>query len=285
MTSSPSQPAFVLILLLTLAAFGGQVSAQPLPPGTRVQRNLPYGPDPAQRLDVYSPPSAKNAPVLFMVHGGGWRRGDKAYPNVVTNKVAHWLPQGYIFISINYRLLPKANPVEQAGDVAKALAFAQNHAKSWGADPARFILMGHSAGAHLVSLVTADPTIAKRQGATPWLGTISLDSAAYNVVTIMDNRHFHLYDEAFGTNRGLWQAASPTLRLKTKTVPMLLVCSTRRLDSRPQAQAFAAKAQSLGGQATLLPEDLTHGQINANLGLPGQYTDRVDAFLHSLWSK
>lgn len=257
-------------------------ATQPLPPGMRVDRNIAYGADPAQRLDLYRPAQVKDAPVLLMVHGGGWWRGDKAYPNVVTNKAAYWLPQGYIVISINYRLLPKANPLQQADDIAQALAFAQDHAKSWGADPARFILIGHSAGAHLVSLLTADPAIAKRHGVRPWLATISLDSAAYNVVTIMNARHPSLYDEAFGTSRAFWQAASPILQMKTAPVPMLLVCSTRRLNSRPQAEAFAAKAKSLGGHATVLPVDLGHGPINSQLGLPGDYTNQVDAFLHTL---
>jgi acetyl esterase/lipase len=272
----------VVVIAVAASAVARPAVSRPLPPGARLESNIPYGSDPAQRMDVYIPEHAKKAPVILMVHGGGWRRGDKAYPGVTTNKVAHWLPEGYIIITINYPLLPQANPLQQAGDVAKALAYAQDHARSWGADPTRFILMGHSAGAHLVSLVTADPAIAARQGAKPWLGTVSLDSAAYNVVKIMEARHFKLYDEAFGTDHKLWEAASPTLCLKTKTVPMLLVCSTRRRDSQAQAKALADKAKSLGGQATLLPVDMTHGPINSQLGLPGDYTNKVDAFIHAL---
>lgn len=265
-----------------LSALTAAATAQPLPPGATVERNIAYGPDPAQRMDVYRPANAKDAPVLFMVHGGGWRRGDKAAKGVVNNKVAHWLPQGYLFISIDYRMLPKANPVEQGDEVAKALAFAQEHAKSWGGDPSRFILMGHSAGAHLVSLISADASIAARQGAKPWLGTICLDSAAYNVVTIMERPHLRLYDEAFGKDRQFWRQASPILRLESKTVPMLLVCSTQRLTSQAQAEAFAAKLKELGGEASVLPVDLPHGGINSQLGLDNDYTRQVDAFISAL---
>ncbi|MCC6422522.1 MAG: alpha/beta hydrolase [Phycisphaerales bacterium] len=287
MTNPFSKPfiTFVVMASISTIALARPSSREPLPKGTRVDRDVSYGSDPAQKMDVYSPQDAKDAPVIFMVHGGGWRRGDKAYPNVYTNKVAHWIPKGFIFISINYRMLPDANPIEQADDVAKALAYAQEHAKSWGADPARFILMGHSAGAHLVALITADPTIATHQGAKPWLGTIPLDSAAYDVVSIMEHRHFELYDQAFGKNRDFWEKASPTHRLKSATVPMLLVCSSRRILSQANAKAFAEKDHSLGGKATLLPQDLSHGQINAELGLPGAYTDKVDEFIHSLLSK
>jgi hypothetical protein len=145
--------------------------------------------------------------------------------------------------------------------------------------------MGHSAGAHLVCLLSAAPAIATQQGAHPWLGTVCLDSAAYNMVTIMERRHPGLYDQAFGTDRQLWKDASPTLRLSSAVKPMLLVYSTRRPLSRAQATAFAEKAKSLGGDVKLLPEDLDHGSINTDLGLAGPYTDKVDAFLRSLTSK
>ncbi len=220
-----------------------------------------------------------------MVHGGGWQRGDKAASKVVQNKVGHWLPQGYVMVMPNYRLSPKANPIEQANDVAKALAFAQSRAKEWGADPSRFVLMGHSAGAHLVSLLSADPAVATRQGAKPWLGTVSLDSAGFDIVELMQARHFRLYDRVFGDDRTLWREASPTLRLASAPVPMLLVCSSRRQDACPQARAFAAKATSLGGKVTVRPIDMTHMEINEQLGARADYTRDVDAFLRSLGLK
>uniref|UniRef100_UPI0039B64623 alpha/beta hydrolase n=1 Tax=Vibrio vulnificus TaxID=672 RepID=UPI0039B64623 len=89
-----------------------------LPAGSRVLRDQPYGPDPAQRMDVFIPPGARSAPVILMVHGGGWRRGDKAHGRVVDNKVAHWLPAGAIVVSVNYRMLPEADVPTQRDDVA-----------------------------------------------------------------------------------------------------------------------------------------------------------------------
>ena len=263
---------------------GRRMQQQPLvlPPGAQVDRDLAYGPDPAQRLDVYRPANAQNAPVIFMVHGGGWRRGDKDAAGVVNNKVEHWLPKGYIVISVGYRLVPDVTPIGEAQDVAKALAMAQDKARSWGGDPSRFVLMGHSAGAHLVSLLTSAPSIASNAGAGPWLGTVVLDSAAYNVVDIMQKKHFGLYDEAFGNDQQLWRDASPILRLSSAPVPMLLVCSSQRADSCAQASAFADKARSLGGRVSVYPIEMRHGEINAQLGAPGDLTVQVDNFLHSL---
>src|SRR6185312_13737462 len=73
-----------------------------LPPNVRALRDIAYGSDPKQRFDVYLPQQANHAPVIFMVHGGGWRRGDKTMKTSVENKMAHWTQKGFIFISTNY---------------------------------------------------------------------------------------------------------------------------------------------------------------------------------------
>lgn len=253
-----------------------------LPPGTHVVRDVAYGNDPRQRFDVYLPAHASDAPVIFMVHGGGWRRGDKAAHGVVQNKIDRWLPRGFVVISTNYRLRPDTPPLQQAQDVARALSLAQREATTWGADPNAFILIGHSAGAHLVALLSAEPDLARGQGAQPWLGTISLDSAALDVVQIMQGRHARLYDEAFGAQPADWLAASPYQQMQRRIVPFLAICSSQRRDSCPRAHAFVRKAESFGGRAGVLEEDLTHGEINARLGSPSAYTDAVEQFLRTL---
>lgn len=253
-----------------------------LPPGTRVMRDVAYGSDPRQRFDVYLPPHAGHAPVIFMVHGGGWRRGDKAMANVVANKLARWLPRGFIVISTNYRMRPDIAPLQQAGDVARALAVAQGHAAEWGGDARRFILMGHSAGAHLVALLSAEPGLAKAQGVQPWLGTIALDGGSLDVVQTMQAHHFPLFDEAFGANPADWRAASPYQQLHGRVVPFLAVCSSRRRDSCPQAHAFVDKAHSLGNRASVLEEDMAHGEIDRQLGQPSDYTLAIERFMGSL---
>lgn len=259
--------------------------AAKVPGKTRVLQDVAYGSDARQRMDVYLPAQAAQAggaPVIFMVHGGAWRIGDKRSGSVVDNKVARWVPKGFVFISVNNRLLPNADPLEQARDVASALAKAQQQAASWGADPRRFVLMGHSAGAHLVALLAASPTLAQEAGAAPWLGTVALDSAALDVAPIMQSRHYRLYDPAFGTDPAYWRAVSPLQLLQAGAKPMLAVCSSRRDDSCTQARGFVAKANGLGVRAQVLPQDLSHGDINKTLGLPGAYTDAVERFMASL---
>lgn len=233
-------------------------------------------------MDVYLPARVANAPTIFMVHGGAWRIGDKAARSVVDNKVKYWVPKGFVFISINYRLLPDATPIEQAVDVAQALVAAQLKVNTLGGDSAKFILMGHSAGAHLVSLINSNPTKAFDLGAKPWLGAVLLDSAALNVPALMQTEHPRLYDRAFGKNAEAWVQASPYHVLNGSAFPVLAVCSTLRSDACPQAHQFVKKASSLGVNGRVLMQAKSHGDINSDLGLNEAYTHAVDAFLKSL---
>ncbi len=253
-----------------------------LPANIRVLRDVPYGPDARQRFDVYLPAAPSVAPIIFMVHGGAWRLGDKGAQTVVENKVARWVPRGFILVSTNYRMLPKTDPIEQARDVARALGAVQAKAASWGGDPARCILMGHSAGAHLVSLLATSPSLSAGLVPTPWLGTVSLDSAALDVVEIMEARHARFYNRAFGRDPAYWRAASPYHALTAAARPMLMVCSTRRSDSCEQSNRFAAKAASCGVRASVLAEDFSHKEINQLLGAEPRYTAAVEAFMAGL---
>jgi acetyl esterase/lipase len=221
--------------------------------------------------------------VLFIVHGGGWARGHKSHRGLIENKATYWLPQGYVLVSTNYRLLPGAGPKEQAQDVADAVAEAQRRAKDWKADAERFVLIGHSAGAHLVSLLATRPELLASAKAVPPVGVISLDSAAMDVVRIMESpRHPKLYDRAFGKERAYWIETSPYHALSREVLPMLAVCSTRIAASCAQARSFADKAKSLGARVEVLPQNLSHMEVNRRLGESSLYTEAVAAFIRTL---
>lgn len=256
-----------------------------LPAGVREIADVAYGADPSERMDVYLPTRASThtAPVIFMVHGGAWRFGDKAADGVVQNKVARWVPQGFVVISVNYPMLPQSSVIQQAQAIASALASAQSQAEKWGASSDQFILMGHSAGAHLVALLNAQPALAQRLGARPWLGAVALDSAMLDATSLMQQRHLPLYDEAFGQDPAYWQALSPYQQVVREAPPFLLVCSSLRQDSCAQAQAMASHVHALGGQAQVLPQPQTHSAINTQLGLASDYTRAVEATMAS-WS-
>lgn len=267
----------------SLEADDDRRGAPALPAGSRVLRDLAYGPSPRQAIDVYLPAGATAAPLVVMVHGGAWRFGDKAESRVVDNKVARWLPRGIGVVSVNYRLLPQAGVVQQAEDVAAALAFVQRQAPEWGADPREIILMGHSAGAHLVALLGARPARVIAAGGSPWRGTVALDSAALDVEALMGRHHQRFHDRAFGKDPAQWAALSPRVQAGTGATPMLLVCSTERAD-RPcdDARAMAATLAAQGAPARLQPEARSHRDINSTLGLANDYTRAVEAFMAGL---
>lgn len=268
-------------MLLALFAFAAQAAP---PADIRRLDDLPYGPDARQRMDVFLPAAPQRAPLLLMVHGGAWMVGDKSMSRVVDAKVAHWVGErGYIVVSINYRMVPNVDVQAQARDVARALAAVQARAAEWGGDASRVVLMGHSAGAHLVALLSADPTRAAAEGAGPWRGAVVLDSAAIDTVTLMSRRHLRFYDRVFGADPAYWRSVSPTTALTPRAVPTLVVCSTlRRDDSCGQAKVFVDRARTLGAASELLPQALDHADVNGELGRPGAYTASVDAFIDRL---
>ena len=199
---------------------------------------------------------------------------------MIEAKAAKWLPEGVALISTNYRILPFTAPLEQARDVARALAEVQRRAPQWGVDTERIVLMGHSAGAHLAALVGASPELWRPAGALPPLGVVSLDSGALDVPDMMRRPRLPpLYHRAFGADPADWIAASPQHQLDAGGRPMLLVFSTRRNDACPQAEAFQAAGARLGVPMQVLREDLSHGQVNHELGLPSDYTAAVDRWL------
>ena len=163
----------VTVVLLSVLALSAQAA---VPDGVRILRDVAYGPAKLQAMDVYLPAESKvgpkAAPVILMVHGGGWRIGGR-------EQGRRGGGGGLQVGGVNYPMVNNCSTVEQADDIARALAAAQAAAPRWGGDPTRFILMGHSAGAHRVSLLYVDPRRATRLGAKPWLGTVSLDSGAW----------------------------------------------------------------------------------------------------------
>lgn len=248
-------------------------------PGGELLADVPYGRRPAQRLDLYRPLAATRCPVLVIVHGGAWALGDKANAAVVDHKVAHWLPRGWVVVSLNYRLLPWAGPMEQAADVARALALVQRRIGEFGGDPQRIALMAHSSGAHLAALLLADPGLGAEFGLQPVRCAVLLDGAALDVPVVMEGEHLPLHERAFGDDRAFWREASPRHRLKAVPAPVLLLCSQLRDDSLQQSEAFADAVSAIGGSARVKALPLMHAEFNALVGQPGELTDAIDAFL------
>jgi acetyl esterase/lipase len=133
-------------------------------------------------------------PVMIWVHGGGWRSGDKT--NQMDYKIPYFINENWIFVSVNYRLSPydipdlpeDLNPNRikypvHSQDVAAAVAWVHNNIEKYGGNPNQISLMGHSAGANIVSTIGTNETFLKEHGLNLSVlqHIISLDTAAYDI--------------------------------------------------------------------------------------------------------
>ncbi|MDD2888178.1 MAG: alpha/beta hydrolase [Aliarcobacter sp.] len=250
----------------------------------RLLSNISYGNQNKEKFDVYLPiHTTTNAPIIFMVHGGAWMFGDKKNQSVVENKVNYWVKErGYILVSINYPMLSSTPVSNQLTEVAKALGVIQSKCASWGGDKNRVILMGHSAGAHLIAMIASSSSLYSQYGIIQPIAAIFLDSAVMDTPTLMNEKHLRLYDRAFGDNKEYWQSLSPLHQLTNKRMPLLAVCSTKRDEACPQSKSFLDKAKSFGTQTLLVPEAMSHKDINLLLGKEPTYSKIIDDFLKSV---
>jgi triacylglycerol lipase len=126
--------------------------------GIKVSRDVKYGPDGRNVVDIFTPETgAAGRPVLMFVHGGGMIRGNKHaprsafYDNIMVFAARH----GMVGVNVEYRLAPQFPWPAGNEDLSAAVHFVADHAANYGADPNRIYLMGHSAGAtHVASYVS-----------------------------------------------------------------------------------------------------------------------------------
>jgi acetyl esterase/lipase len=112
--------------------------------------------------DIYTPPDAQSgAPGVLLVHGGGWRRGERAQMRTFGIQLAL---QGFVCVSSSYRLVPASPWPAQIHDVNAALRFMRAEASALGIDPEKLASVGASAGAHLVLLAAGTTNRAEFQG-------------------------------------------------------------------------------------------------------------------------
>jgi len=129
----------------------------------RAGRDIAYGADPRQRLDVYTPDAVSGTPppVLVFFYGGGWNSGRRQdYAWVGQNLAA----RGFVVVVPDYRLVPQARYPAFVQDGAAAVRWTQDHAADFGGDPRRILLAGHSAGAYIAMQLTMDQAFLRDAG-------------------------------------------------------------------------------------------------------------------------
>ena len=270
------------------ARFGHQnaATAAPLAPG---MQSFSYGTDRLQVLDYWPAQGATGgAPLVVFVHGGGWQRGSKDNASGAW-KAPHYTGLGYAYAAINYRLVPGATVEDQAADVAASLRYLIDHAGALRIDPQQIVLMGHSAGAHLVALVGTDERYLRAAGLSfaSLKGVIPIDGAAFDVRRqIKDGGNFmhETYVEVFGSDPARQHALSPTYMAVRPNTPAFLLIHVQRKDGIAQNEALEAALRKVGTPVTRqsFPGDglIGHMTINRSLGDPAYAaTSVVDGWL------
>lgn len=266
-----------------------------------VEKDIPYADPPVERLvlDVYAPKDAKNLPVVFWIHGGGWQTGDKSQ---VKEKPKMFTERGFVFVSTNYRLLPKVEMETLFRDVAKSIGWVHKNIAAHGGDPTRIFVMGHSAGAQLAALMCTDDRYLKSEGVpfSALKGCVPVDGDTYDVPAMIETAETRLrvhgepppkngHRQKFGhTPEKHKDYSAVTHVAKGKGIPPFLILYVAdHPDVSAQARRLAkvlresdVPAQAFGARGT------NHNKLNDNLGLPDDpATKALDDFVAAALKK
>jgi len=274
-------------ILVVLGLFVAALSAQEGAPDMRAayelktHRNLSYvgGKDADRkrhRLDLIIPTGVQKPPLVLFIHGGAWQLGSKNWYTNVGRTIAR---AGYSVALNNYRLSPAVQHPAHVDDCARALSWLIKNAKTYGYDPSRVFLSGHSAGGHLASLLALSPKVLKKQGLKGGMikGVFPI-SGVYDV----SPRHFM---GAFGRNPKVRVAASPITWVRRGLPPFLVLWADKDMpDLGDQARDFvAALRKAKCSVAGMEIADRNHMSITARFSRDGDPTAKAAlAFLDRL---
>ena len=259
--------------------------------GIVVRRDVVYadvpGVDPQRlSLDLYLPNETQAAPsrrpIVLYVHGGGWTAGSKAQSLLQPLAL---VPQGFVYASANYRLRPAATVAEMAQSVADAAGWLARHADEFGGDPHTLFLVGHSAGAHLVSLLGTNATFLQNAGVHPASvrGVVSLDTAVYDLPKLLAMSEAALHQQVFGDEQSA-EAVSPWhhVRYGAPHPAFLIFYSEGRPAAATQTIPFADRLNDAGHDAVVVEAvGRDHGELNTMLGTEEDHpTAQIVEFLH-----
>jgi acetyl esterase/lipase len=285
----------VLALLLTVAMAGCRVSDLPVwapkTPETNVEKisDVTYYDGPGtggyHRLDVYLPRGQTGFPVVVLVHGGAWIGGDNRWFGLYSAIGEFLAGQGIAAVLPNYRLSPAVKHPEHVTDVARAVAWTRAHIAEHGGCPEQIFLAGHSAGAHLVSLLTTDEHYLRAQGmCTQDIKGVIAVSGVYRIAPgkadhllggdlrldqVLPMRgdspappsgpvdgvpvSLNVYGRPFGEDPIARANASPINHVRPGLPPFLVVCADNELPSLCEnAEAFFGALRQQGCSATFL---------------------------------
>ncbi len=208
-------------LILGLAHLAAPVAADAQ---IRVEHDIKYTSgaayaDNKDKLDVFIPQGAKNAPVIISLYGGALTAGDKSEQPYVGERLAE---AGNVTVLINYRLSPTVAHPAHVQDAALAVAWVRKNIAKYGGDPNKIVLTGHSAGGYLIALLLLDPRYLAAVGMKPSdiRGAAPVSGFYYVEGTgVGPDRPKYIW----GADPKAWPAASPASYVRADLPPILLL--------------------------------------------------------------
>lgn len=228
----------------------------------QTRRDLPglldkaYGKGPSETLDIF-PAGRPDAPIHLFIHGGYWQSLDKAdFSYVARGMVEH----GVTSVVMNYGLAPDFGMDEIVRQTRAAIAWIWRNAESFGGDPKRLYVSGHSAGGHLAAMLLATdwPTAFSGLPADPVKGICAI-SGIYDLEPI----RLCYVNDVLGMDEQTAERNSPTNLSYPVAAPLLIVVGALESDEyRRQTQAMADCWEGLGHPlTTIIAPGLDHFSI------------------------
>lgn len=210
--------------------------------GYRVEKDIAYGPNARQKLDLYIPEGLnKPAPVLLFFYGGTWQSGSKSYYLALGQAFA---TKGIVVAVADYRLYPEVKYPDFVSDGAMALRFVHEHAAQYGGDPKRLFLAGHSSGAYIaVMLASNSAYLAAVGGNFGWIeGAIGI-AGPYDFLPLKDKKLITIFG---GVARAETQ---PISHVDGPRPPMLLVAGSNDKTVSPRnTDRMAKRLRAFGNE-------------------------------------
>jgi arylformamidase len=231
----------------------------------RTRLDVAYGPGPDEKLDLFFPADLKTpAPVHLFVHGGYWRMFAKSDFSFIADTVTS---AGAIAAVMDYSLMPKVRMETIVSQVSLALDWLVRHAASFGGDGGRVSVSGHSAGAHLCSLLLGEDRPVQPAGSLLLSGIYELEPL----------RHSFLQPEIAITEEEAERFSPLRLALRPKGSLHILV-------GERETEPFHAQATDLADGALTKVEriqDGNHMSVALDMGDPSSRVGRALAALVS----
>ena len=268
-TSTRSLVRSLGLVVVAVMAFPTGAAAQGSAHNAVAHRDIDYvaGTDYADdkdKLDVFMPEAAMNVPVVVYFHGGALQNGTKAIGEGLARQLT---ARAVGVVSANYRLSPAVMHPAHMEDATAAFVWTKRNIKTYGGDPNRVFVAGHSAGAYLAVLMSLDPSYLAAHGMklSDIRGTIPISPFLYvEEPDVAPSRP----KTVWGTDEGVWLQASVTPYIGADKPPMLFIYADGDdLWRREQNDRLKAQLMSHGNKTSLEQiTDRTHGSVNSKMG-------------------